>query len=185
MFALCALTIWGIVPWDLTAFPLCDLLLAAAILGGCTQRCRQLGRSRGDQSGSQPGQSKWPSTPTHAASGKKDPLSELEHTTQGETHPTRGLTIQQVRWEQHLAFIQKKEEQRMGPEAPVNETPRRRPRPSPAIENLAALPPSTGQASKCQERARAAGSVVLQGLQEIPEEQNQNPPLRTSQWMAA
>ena len=115
MFALCALTIWGIVPWDLTAFLLCDLLLAAAILGGCTQRCRQLGRSRGDQSGSQPGQSKWPSTPTHTASGKKDPLSELEHTTQGETHPTRGLTIQQVRWEQHLAFIQKKEEQRMGP----------------------------------------------------------------------
>ena len=66
MFALCALTIWGIVPWDLTAFLVCDLLLAAAILGGCTQRCRQLGRSRGDQSGSQPGQSKWPSTPINS-----------------------------------------------------------------------------------------------------------------------
>lgn len=48
------------------------------------------------------------------------------------------------------------------------------------------LPPPLGrrEENRCQERARAAGRIILDGLQEVPEERlEKNRPLDTSQWM--
>lgn len=49
-------------------------------------------------------------------------------------------------------------------------------------------PPPLGrrEENRCQERARAAGRIILDGLQEVPEERlEKNRPLDTSQWMSA
>ena len=86
MFCLLFLATWGIVPWDLTTFLVCDLLVSATVVAGIFRRCRGLGKSPGDPSALQPERSKWPYSPTHAASAKKEPHSELE-TTVGRRHP--------------------------------------------------------------------------------------------------
>lgn len=108
----------------------------------------------------------------------------------GEEAPSpQGKTLQQYRWEQHVNFIQAQEEKRGGPRrrnTSVHDTPKRRPNPPPAKPDRATLPPRTGKDSKCRERAQAAGSILLAGLQDISEEgTSQNPPLETGQWMSA
>lgn len=189
MLLLVTLATCGIVPWDLTTFLVCDFLLTATIVVGAIRRCRRPGKSPGEQSASPQEPPKQPSTPTHGENAKKEPQGELGSYSWGSKH---GLTLQQYRWEHHLSFIREQEEQRTGPRrrnSSVHDTPKRRPNPPPTrVGRAGAAPPPLGrrEENRCQERARAAGRIILDGLQEVPEERlEKNRPLDTSQWMSA